>query len=550
MISFMGDGDAPVRPAEERSYEAGAFAKGPLGRRAYRKLAAGSIPEDRSGAKSPGAPGGSLGPHLMESGTLTRPRPGTGWLARLRAVPVATWAKAGLALLVLGAALGFALLPTFPNYDSYYALLWGRDALHAKTPLFHVYRAPTEHPLAIAFGALLSIFGRSADRLLVAATIASFVGLAAGLYRLSRLTFTPVVGAIAVALLCTRFDFPFLAARGYVDIPYLALVVWAAVLEVERPRRGAPVLGLLAAAGLLRPEAWVISGLYFLWCARPASWPQRLRFAALAAIGPALWAGVDLTVTGDPLYSLHSTSGLADELGRAKGLSGVPGATASFLIRLDKVPVLIGAGAGLAAAVYLCPRRVVVPLALLVVGLGTFAMVGVAGLSVIDRLGGWSMLRRRSRLRRAWALGAVALLVYGVAFTATTLNPGHFDTELGFRGDSHRSLQALLSNRAVRAAFRCGPISVPNHKLIPDIRWLLGLGPRGVIARSEARALAGRGDQRLQRRLARGVAVYPTGTAVFRQAIVEPSDDPLDQVPAPEFDRIATTQYYAAYARC
>ena len=66
-------------------------------------------------------------------------------------------------------------------------------------------------------------------------------------------------------ILCTRFDFPFLAARGYMDIPYLAIVIWAAVLEAERPRRGVPVLLLLRAAGLLRPEAWVLSGFYWLW---------------------------------------------------------------------------------------------------------------------------------------------------------------------------------------------------------------------------------------------------------------------------------------------
>ena len=62
------------------------------------------------------------------------------------------------------------------------------------------------------------------------------------MYRLGRAAFTPLIGLIAAALLLTRFDFPFLAARAYIDIPYLAFVVWAAALEVERPRRGMPVL--------------------------------------------------------------------------------------------------------------------------------------------------------------------------------------------------------------------------------------------------------------------------------------------------------------------
>src|SRR3712207_8404766 len=57
---------------------------------------------------------------------------------------------------------------------------------------------------------------------------------------------TPLVGAVAAALLLTRFDYPFLAARGYIDIPYMALVVWAATLEATHRRRGLPVLILLS----------------------------------------------------------------------------------------------------------------------------------------------------------------------------------------------------------------------------------------------------------------------------------------------------------------
>ena len=54
-------------------------------------------------------------------------------------------------------------------------------------------------------------------------TEASFVVLCAGIYRLGRLAFTPLVGLAAAGILCTRFDFPFLAARAYIDIPYLAI---------------------------------------------------------------------------------------------------------------------------------------------------------------------------------------------------------------------------------------------------------------------------------------------------------------------------------------
>lgn len=490
----------------------------------------------------------------MESMTLTRPRPGTGALAR------STWPQLAFGGLALATLIGFIVYPTFPNYDSYYSLLWGREALHGEALSFEAYRAPTEHPLAIAFGALLALLGDPADRVIVGATLVSFVALAAGMYRLAKAAFTPVVGLIAAALLCTRFDFPFLAARAYIDVPYLAFVIWAAALEAERPRRGLPVLVLLAAAALLRPEAWLIIGLYFLWVAYPASWMRRLQYGALAALGPVTWVALDFAVTGEPLFSLQHTSGLAEELGRTRGLSDVPQATYEFLLSLDKAPVFWGGIAGFALAVWLVPRRVAMPLVLFGIGMGTFVLVGLAGLSVIERyllvpslmvmvfaavaLGGWSMLREGTMLRRVWATGAAALVVYGAVFTATRVNFSAFDRELVFRGEAHASLERLLDNPRLQAGRRCGPVSVPNHKLIPDVRWILGSGAgvADVVARSDAAQ---------RERIDRGVAIYVTErSALLRQALVERSDDPLDSVPMAGFTFVGSSGYYGAYVRC
>jgi hypothetical protein len=473
---------------------------------------------------------------------------------RLAALP---WPAAGLAALVVAALAAFVAYPTFPNYDSYYSLLWGREVLDGELPSFDAYRAPTQHPLAIAFAALLSLLGDSADRVLVGATLASFVVLAAGLYRLGRASFTVLAGLVAAGLLCTRFDFPFLAARGYIDIPYLAFVVWAAALEAGRTRRGTPVLLLLAGAGLLRPEAWLLSGLYWLWLLSALDWPGRVRSALLVGVGPVVWIATDWVVTGDPLFSHTHTSGLAEELGRQRSLSQVPATTWNFLIGLDKAPVFYAGLAGLALAVVLVPRRSGVPGALLAAGLATFGLVGLAGLSVIDRyllvpslmvmvfagvaLAGWTMLRR-GRARTLWALGAAAILVYGMVFTATRVRLRTFDAELRLRGDSHASLERLLGDPRVRAGRRCGPVSVPNHKLVPDVRWILDAGEREVIARSDPAQGA---------RVRRGVAIYVTNrAALLRQALVEDSDDPLDSVPMAGFTRIATTEHYGAYARC
>src|ERR1035437_7610264 len=177
----------------------------------------------------------------MESATLTRLSPGSTRLERLRAVPASTWARIGLAVMVVGALIGYLAFPTYPTYDSFYALLWGRDLLHLHLPDFRVYRGPTEHPLAIAFGMVCSVFGQGGARLRILGSIASFVAVVAGLYRLGRLCFGPVVGLLAGLLLLSRFFDENLAAQGYLDISYVALIVWAIVLEVERPRRGTPV---------------------------------------------------------------------------------------------------------------------------------------------------------------------------------------------------------------------------------------------------------------------------------------------------------------------
>jgi hypothetical protein len=474
---------------------------------------------------------------------------------RLRRAP---WPWLALAALVLATLAGFLVYPTFPNYDSYYSLLWGRELLHGIKPSFDVYRAPTEHPLAIAFSAVLSLLGDPADRVMVAATLVSFVVLAAGLYRLASAAFTPLVGLIAAGLLCTRFDFPFLAARAYIDIPYLAFIVWAAALEAQRPRRGTVVAVLLALGGLMRPEAWLLSGLYFLWIAWPLSWGERIKQAAIAAVAPVIWATTDAVVTGDPVFSLTHTTGLAEELGRTRGLSQVPSATVNFLVQLDKLPVFAGAIAGLVLALLIAPRRLWMPLSLLVIGIGTFFLVGLAGLSVIDRyllvpslmimvfagvaLGGWTMLREGSAVRRIWAIGAALLVVYGVAFTATRVNLSTFKNELEFRGAAHASLKRELLSKPVRAGMRCGPLSVPTHKLIPDSRWILDAGAKDVIARSDAKQ---------QRRIQHGVALYTTDrNSLLRQALVDKTDDPLLLVPMDGFLRIKTEHFYGAYERC
>ena len=515
-----------------------------------------------------------IAPPILKQ-VLSKPRQDSTPLRRLRAVDASTWATIGFAVLCAAALVGYFAYPTYPTYDSFYALLWGRDLLHLHLPDFRVYRGPTEHPLAIAFGALCSIFGQGGARLMVLGSIASFVAVVAGVYRLGRLCFGPVVGLVAALLVLSRFFVENLAAQGYLDISYVALIVWAVVLEVERPRRGAAVLLMLAAAGLLRPDAWVLSGVYWLWCA----WPRpgdasignrrRLQYLGLALIAPVVWVCVDAVVTGNPLYSLNSTAGLAQELERTQGLSSVVTSVWTFGVRIDKLPVILGTLVGLPLAVWMVPRRMLTPLAALVVLVVVFVAEGAAGASVIDRyllgaatllllfcavaIGGWAMLKPGSGLRRVWMVAAAALVLYGGASVATTLSLSSLRTTLAYHDDFHEGLAAALSNPRVKATLkRCPLVSLPDNKLIPDARWILdSVGQHDIVARSQARADAKRGAHQLGDRLNKGsVAVYPLGSAVFFEAIVDVGDDPRDQIPQAGYHRIYTSRYYAVYDNC
>jgi hypothetical protein len=512
----------------------------------------------------------------MASATLSKQRQDSTPLQRLRAVDSSTWAKLAFAVLCAVALFGYFAFPTYPTYDSFYALLWGRDLLHLHLPDFRVYRGPTEHPLAIAFGMFCSLFGQGGARLMVLGSIGSFVALVAGVYRLARLCFGPIVGMFAGLLMLSRFFDENLAAQGYLDISYIALIVWAVAFEVEKPRRGVSVFLLLAAAGLLRPDAWVLSGVYWLWCAWPAreGGPpidnrKRLEYLALAAIAPLVWVGADAVVTGNPLYSLHSTAGLAQELGRTQGFSSVVASVWTYTVRIDKLPVVLGGLIGVPIAVWLVPRRVVVPLAVLVLLVLVFVAEGAVGASVIDRymmgagavlivfcavaIGGWSMLERGSRLRRAWVGGAAVLVLYGTVAAATTLSLSSLRTTLAYHEDFHKGLVVALANPAVKAELKhCPLVSLPNNKLIPDARWILdSTGQHDIVARSQARADADKGSHALEDRIRRGsVAVYPLGSAVFFEAIVDVGDDPRDQVPLAGFKRIFTSRYYAVYGNC
>jgi hypothetical protein len=465
------------------------------------------------------------------------------------------WEAAGAAALVLGAVALWAVARTYPNYDSYYHLVWGREVLDGLRPSFEAYAAPTQHPLYLALGAVLGLLGEGADRALVLVCVLSHAALVMGTYRLGATVFGRWPGLAAATFVGASASFLLYAARGYVDAPFLALVVWAGALEAARPGRlGAP-LALLAVAGLLRPEAWVLAGLYWAWLLPRAGVRERVLLTLGVIAPPILWAAVDAAVTGDPLHSFNATTELADDLGREQGLGAVPGAFVSFLGATVRPPVAALAVAGLVLA-WRRPgwRAARVPLALFAAGVATFVGTGALGLSILPRyltvpavalcllaghaLLGFTTLAARDPLRRRWARASAAAAVLGVAALAL-LAPslGRISDELRFIRDSHDDLVALLDDRRVAGARRCGPVTFPTYRLVPDTRWHLRATRGQVGARSAVRR-------------ARGVAVFVLTRRGLRRYGFADGASPTTNVPDPGFVRIAFNEHFSAYARC
>lgn len=437
--------------------------------------------------------------------------------------------RLALGVLALGAVLAWALLPTYPDYDAYHHLLWGRDLLDGAAPGFEDYAAPTQHPLYLALGAVLSLAGEYGDRLLVLVTVLSLVALTAGTYVLGKELFNVPVGIAGAAFVGSSFAFALYAVRGFVDVPFLALVIWAAALEVRRPRRGPAPMALLAAAGLLRPEAWVLAGLYWLWCLPGRALRERAGLALLVGAAPVLWALVDLAVTGDPLFSLHSTSDLAASLGRERGLHNVPSSFVTFVADLARPPVALAGVVGLVLAVRrFGARRMAVPLALAGTGAIAFVGIGIAGLSLIPRyltlpavalclLAGYAVLGfttlEAGAARARWRRLAIGALAAGIAFLALkAASFGRLYDELRFIDRTHDELAGLLAEPRVRSAMRCGALTFPTYRLVPDARWQLDAGADAIHPRAGGRpagavAVYITGDEKFQRRFGRADGV-------------------------------------------
>lgn len=463
-----------------------------------------------------------------------------------------------LAAVGVAAATWLAFGHAFLNYDTFYALLWGSDVVHGRLPQYGVPFAPTPHPLVMAIGAAVSPLGDRAEEALLGIGLLGLGALVVGLLRLGQALFGTAVGLVAAVLILTRVPILSYGIRGYVDLPAVALVVWAAVLEARERRRGAPVLALLALAGLLRPEFWLFSAAYWAWIALPLGWGRRLTYAALALAAPALWALSDLLVTGDPLWSLHGTGALADRLQRPTGLAVVPRVLPFRLGEILRLPELIAAVLGLGVALRWFRDRVGLPVAVAALNGMAYLAFAAAELPLLGRylftassmlalfVGvaavGWLGLARDAPGRGALrVLGAVVLVVLAV-FAPTQLGRlAVLRADIAARDRIQADLRDLVERPAALTALRgCGPVFAPTHRPTPQIAYWTGLRPLEVHSAGLERPPAGG-----------GAFIAAATPQVAQLGLLDPRDPtPAGLMPPLGYRPVARNRSWVLLARC
>jgi hypothetical protein len=435
-----------------------------------------------------------------------------------------------LAAAVIGALVFAWFGHAFLNYDTFYALVWGSDLAHARTPDYSVPVAPTPHPLAQLIGILLTPFGAGAEDLMLAIGLLALGMLTVGLFRLGQELFGVWAGLLAAAIIITRVPILNYGIRGYVDLPTAAFVVWAAVLEVRRPHRGAPVLILFGLAGLLRPEAWLYGAAYWFWLVTTAPDRSRIRqWTALALAAPLIWLASDLLITGNPLHSLTGTHDLAAQLGRKTGITALPSVAPRRLGEILRLPELIAAVAGLYFALRWLRDRAHFPLVVAILNgiayaafaiarlplLGRYLFVAAAMLAVFAGAGalGWRELAPSHPGRRAWqAIGIAALLAIAIFFPLQqTDRLDALKTDIAARDRIQADLKHLVQRPDVKRKLEsCHGVLVGSHRVVPLVELWTDVRPNRIFsARGEVFG---------------SCAILPANATVARLAVLDPNE--------------------------
>lgn len=380
--------------------------------------------------------------------------------------------------------------PGYVGYDAAWSLVWGAEVVAGEVPSFTTPFAPTPHPLANAAGALAALGPHEGEQTVVVLSFLAFGALVLGAFVLGRRISEHVAGGIAAAVLVATI--PLIArevAFASLDVPYLALVVWALVATTASATPRLLPLVLLVCAGLLRPEAWVLALAMFAWIA--ATHRRRPRTVAAAAglmlAAPVAWAVGDLAVTGEPLWSFTGTRDLAAALQRPRGLGTAVDVLGPRLAATAGALLLAAAACGTVAVALHRPRHVWVPsVVVAVLGAGTYLGFGLAGLPLLDRYlllpvvvvaclagAGAGLLPGLTRARSG-RVGAVAAGLAGLLALAS-LVAGVDDLSASrrlthARADVQTALRDLAGAPRVRAAAGSAPVvRVPDFRTRPVV---------------------------------------------------------------------------------
>jgi hypothetical protein len=252
-------------------------------------------------------------------------------------------------------------------------------------------------------------------------------------------------------------------------------------------------MALLALAGLIRPEAWVLSGAYVLWLLPEKGlrgiWP----YVLMAAAAPLLWVAWDWIVTGRPLYSLTSTRETAGEFKRNRGVVEALKLVPDYIGANEKIVNVAVGGLGSLTALWMLKRRALLPVALMGLGLLTFLAIAAAGLSVIPRylavpsilfnlgaavsLTAWLVVREPKRVHRL-LLGLFVLSLLVGAWRAVPYSKDFrkLHGQETFVKAQHMGLKSILDDpKVVPLLETCRPITTPTHSAIPVIRFETGM---------------------------------------------------------------------------
>jgi hypothetical protein len=403
-------------------------------------------------------------------------------------------------LFVLGVPLLYFAVygPPYLNYDAAYSLLWAHDIASGFTPDYNGFIAPTPHPLQTFVSLLALPLGSATTGALAWLVMFCFGGLCLVVYLLGKELFNGWVGVLAAIVIITRPAFAKNVLAAYQDIPFILFVCWALLLEIRKPHRGAPVLALLALAGLLRPEAWLLSGLYWLWMWRACDARGRITLALIVGSAPILWAISDWAISGDLLHSFHGTSDLAAQLDRPRSPLVAPYWTLKFLAWTLREPLVIGVPIGLVYC-WFCARRQ----GLILFGVASlmsviFILTTVGGLPLIARyvltptvmlaviyaagVFGWRSLAPDFPRRELWKWVGAFSLALSILYIPWMVPLAKDNAR---KIDNYQTIQADLRDVAQSPTVQkynrlCGRISTTDHRPVPAFRYELG-GPPGSV---------------------------------------------------------------------